>query len=77
MSGYQIETVIRLKEGSGDVQAHSVDDAALAAALARSIGWDKPTAEDGNEVEGMSMAAPDCACLCSAASGGGSGQSLQ
>jgi hypothetical protein len=78
MSRYQIETTIRLQgDGDGDVQAHSADDDAVAAVLAKAMGWDRPAAEGGNDVEGMSMAAPECLCLCSTASGGGGGQALQ
>lgn len=79
---YQIETFVKAKEradalSSPDVQAHSVDDGALALAMAKAMGWDRPAAEDeGSDVEAMAMAAPACACLCSTASGAGGGDAL-
>jgi hypothetical protein len=56
----------------------TASDAALAQAMTKAMGWDRPSAALVDaEVEGMSVSATEasCACLCTGGGGGGGGGS--
>lgn len=77
---YQVQTFIKAKERADalqgpDVSAQSAESGALALAMTKAMGWDRPTAQGTErEVEAMAEAIDACACLCGAAAGGGGGE---
>jgi hypothetical protein len=49
-----------------------IGDGGLVIAMTQAMGWDRPRVERvGGEVEGMSSAGVECACLCTGGGGGG------